>query len=518
MSLLRPEWRLLLAWLAWPVFLAAVTFAGDGQPPASGDVAAPEPPFALDAAKPARISWPLDIGPDCAAGRPDDRICLRARQGVNEIQERGAGWALFPFRIARAGLYVAWLRVRWCSDGIGDVTCNNSWFASFDDLPAAVVGQEERRTDWFWSPGPRARLQPGIHWLRVALREDGPAMDRVAILPAEARADPVALDILAPARFRDLAGEAPPCDPQMPLGKVEFAALPTGDLAIGEGHTNEITLCASWHGGGSETGFQGTVEACCPTSGDLTVKGDRDLKVGPANPWVRTRLILGFPPQAPRRPHLVTIAVSDASGTGARRCVFQETIRFVKGPAWAFLGPFRGAAGRGSMAPPMYPCDQDPSLLAGRKGMAALGLTNAPAQGATVEWKVIDDGSCYDWTGAVDLLKVYGPSHDCFAYAVTWIQAETSLQHRSFGFQADDSAWLWMSGEFVVTLPANLPREANRLWSSARLDPGPNPVAVKISQRNGYWGFRFDVVDWHWQGRRGDVVSGLEPAGWPRRP
>ena len=46
--------------------------------------------------------------------------------------------------------------------------------------------------------------------------------------------------------------------------------------------------------------------------------------------------------------------------------------------------------------------------------------------------------------------------------------------------------------------------------------PDPNPVVVKLTQNAGYWGFRFDVVDWHWQGRRGDVITGAEAATWPK--
>ena len=70
-------------------------------------------------------------------------------------------------------------------------------------------------------------------------------------------------------------------------------------------------------------------------------------------------------------------------------------------------------------------------------------------------------------------------------------------------------------GRFVTVLPVDLPREANRLWSSAHLETGISPVVVKLTQDRHYWGFRLDVVDWHWQGRRGDVITGAEAAEWP---
>jgi hypothetical protein len=83
--------------------------------------------------------------------------------------------------------------------------------------------------------------------------------------------------------------------------------------------------------------------------------------------------------------------------------------------------------------------------------------------------------------------------------------------------QADDAAWLWVNGQFLVHLPVDLPREANRLWTSGALRRGPNPVVIKIHQARYYWGYRLDVLHWHWHGRRGDVITGLDPERWPNR-
>ena len=142
------------------------------------------------------------------------------------------------------------------------------------------------------------------------------------------------------------------------------------------------------------------------------------------------------------------------------------------------------------------------------------GRTLSAANGGA-RWKLVEDGSCYDELGAVDMFKVFGRTQNAFAYAVTWIRAETRLHHRSFVFQADDTASLWIGGRPVASMPATLPKEANRLWSSAALRPGLNPVVIRIAQGSRYWGFRFAVVDWHWQGRRGDVIRGADPSEWP---
>lgn len=480
------------------------------QPP----VPAPEAPFAIDLSRPLRISWPLDVGPDSYPDRPDARVCLRARQGVNEIQEPGTGKALYPFRVARAGNYAAWLRVRWVDDGVGSVDCNNSWFAGFDDQPAAVVGNEEVDTAWFWARGPAARLEAGVHWLRIELREDGPLADRAVLLPAGADSRPAALEAVPPAAFAGLAGSSPPGEPQHPVQSVEAHILPTGSLAIAAGHSNEITLGLWWQGPGcgpDAAGFSGVLEVACPTAPGLAVEGEAGVRVGPAEPFLRRTLSLRFPPNPSRRPHPVTVTLR-GSEPGAK-ALHKATVRFVRGPAWAFLGPFVSA--QDGKVPD---CDRKPMGLAGRRPPAELRLGQFPLSGKRdpAEWRIVADGSCDDWTGAVDLNKVFGKTNSAWAYAVTWIRAGTRLQHRSFVFQADDSGWLWMNGATVAIQPLNLPREAQRLWCSAQLEPGANPVVVKVRQTDRYWGFRFDVVDWHWQGRRGDGIAGLEPEAWPK--
>jgi len=507
-----------------------------GPPPAiktapAADVSAPAVPFAIDVTKPIRISWPLDIGPDISLDATDPRVCLRARQGVNEIQTPGSGAALYAFRVKDpgrqdAGRYQTLFRVRWTSDGVGHVGCSDSWFAGIDDAPLEVIGRKQQISTWFWERGPDVELAPGVHWLRVELREDGPVMDRVVVARAGDSRSSQFFDRIQPTEFTRLAGEAPSVDPQHPVKDVEISSLPTRSLVIGKGHVNEITVIASWQGraGG---GFTGTIEVGCPTAPGLTVSGVKEISCGPDKPFAKNIVRLRFPDRATRRFHYVRLSVRDKAGAA----VFHDAIRFQKGCVWAFLGPFRSIAhragrgyrriaprGTGSILKLEMPCDKDPVKIAHLADAASLGLDAVPlARGRRDRsWKVISDGSCYDWTGSVDLRNVYGATGPAFAYAVTWIRAERDLSHRSFNFQVDDSGWLWVNGRTIATLPVDLPREANRLWSSGTLGWGPNPVVVKVAQITAYWGFRFDVVDWHWQGRRGDVITGIEQAQWPK--
>jgi len=473
--------------------------------------------FAIDAAKPLRITWPLDVGRDKFG---DERICLRARQGANELQLPGAGKAFYPVLVTRPGQYTIWCRARWLDDRVGSIDCNNSWFVGIDAAPAVVVGNKSKRTDWHWQPGPAAELEAGVHWLRVELREDGVRMDRLAVVPNDLPATPSRLEALDLADFSCLAGERPPMQAHRPVQSLECWASPTGSLTIGAGHANAITLAACYQGKDG-AGFVGSIDVRCPSAPGVVVEGDGRLILTLAQPQVQRTLGLKFPPDAPRRVHRVLVSLRGESGES----VFEQELRFVRACAWAFLGPFGDSArGRARRRQPALErlaqdCDGNPMAMARLADAAALGLDKLAmaTRGDSREWRTVADGSCYDWTGAVDLLKVYDAAGPAFAYAVTWINAETNLHHRSFTCQIDDSGWAWVGGHTVASMPIDLPREAQRLWTSARLRKGPNPVVIKLTQNERYWGFRFDVVDWHYQGRRGDVITGLEPTRWPER-
>lgn len=491
---------------------------GDNPPSAAAGAL-----IAIDAGQPLRITWPLDIGPENGGAQPDGtRVCLRARQGVNELQNPEQGTALYAFQTPSDGQYNSWFRVRWLDDGVGHIMCNNSWFAAFDDQPPAVIGNETNQLDWFWQQGPTLTLNAGLHWLRVELREDGTFMDKVVIVPAEEKADSARLDEAPVMVPRGLAGSRPAATPDAPVNDVEIYALPAAALHIGAGHVNQITVCATYQAP-TGPGFEGGIEILCATAPGLTVSATDDrLACSLEVPFARRVITLNFPDDTPRRDHYATVLIRAADGN----VVFRHRIRFIKGYAWAFLGPFPDQT-EGSKKIYRYtgaigglerPCDADPARIAARAEPEALGLPSLqPATpGKPGAWRIVSDGSCYDWTGAVDLSRVYGKSGPGFAYAVTWLNAETVLNHRSFTVQLDDSGWVWVNGHRVITLPVDLPREAQRLWTSAPLKKGANAVVVKITQNQRYWGFRFDVVDWHWQGRRGDVVTGLGTDAWPK--
>jgi len=470
-------------------------------------------PVAIDLSKPVRISWPMDIGRDAGT---DSRWCLRARQGASELLTVGRGDALYAVRLAEATRCRVWFRARYDDDGVGSTECNNSLLLVVNDRQPTLIGNDNISSQWAWRRGPAVDMAAGLNWLRIELREDGPLLDRLALVPGDSKRRPDGLDDLQPVLFGCLAGETEPLRPQQRIQEVEIFALPTASLAIGKGHVNEVVVCASWQGRGGG-GFEGSIGIQSATAEGVTAQGEREIACGPDAPFARSVVGLDFPPETPRRSHEVIVTVTDKGG----KVVFRDAMRFVKPFAWAFLGPFREGSRRdslqrmrtGRVVDDARPAERSPMLLARLQDVQQLGL------GEPREWKIVADGSCCDWTGAVVLQKVYGPTEDSFAYAVTWLNARHSTSRRLLSLQADDATWLWVNGFFLVQMPMELPKEANRLWTSAVLRRGPNPVVLKLTQAKRYWGFHFDVVRWHWQGRKGsyDVLTGLEPGQWPGR-
>ena len=461
--------------------------------------------FAIPAGEPLRISWPLDI-----ARGVGGRMCLRARQGANELRGLGEGWALYGLRVGQGGVYRSFLKVRWLDDGVGNPDCNNSWFASMNGGRKVCAGDDNPGPVWHWVAGPGGFLRAGVHWYTVEIREDGTLLDRIAIVPGDVQFGPERLEELPLVSFSRLAGARPARCPHSPVREVELDALPTGSLVIGRGHKSELTVLASYQG--EEGSFTGEIGVRSPTARGLRVSGETSILCSADEPYARAAVGFEFGPGAHRGGHTVTLSVVDASVSGKRECVFRKAFSFLKPAAWAFLGPFpdpsSGAAGSAD-----WPTEEKLKALA-KLADPALIFDEPGAPGA-VDWRLIEDGSCYDELGAVDLFKVYGPTRNVYCYAVSWLYSATKFPHRQVLFQSDDTAALWIDGRLISHVPAKLAKQHSRLWSGVALRKGLSPVVVKIAQAEGYWGFRLDALDWHMQSPWSGRIRWVEPSRWP---
>jgi len=170
-------------------------------------------------------------------------------------------------------------------------------------------------------------------------------------------------------------------------------------------------------------------------------------------------------------------------------CVQQQTLTFVRPLTWAFLGPIPDPEHKGLDFVP--PSEREVARFPSRPSFRGLA------------WKVIEDGSCYDDFGVVDLNKVFGRpnerwredarEHPEVAYAVTgvWIPFP-EVHHMPLAVAADDCVQVWLNGRAVLRQDGDAPLETSRLVFGAEMAEGPNFFVFKVPQTRLYWQLLFE--------------------------
>lgn len=128
----------------------------------------------------------------------------------------------------------------------------------------------------------------------------------------------------------------------------------------------------------------------------------------------------------------------------------------------------------------------------GQAHTAAARPAEAQPDGYVNLTHVLADDLTMAQQGGSGSLAPWGPS---VAYAFAYIDSPIE-QDAHFHFGSDDAAKIWVNGHLVHRL-WTLQRGADP-WSdnfTVRLQPGRNPVLVKIDDRGGGWGFMLEVYD-----------------------
>ncbi|MCX7804386.1 MAG: hypothetical protein N3A38_04255 [Planctomycetota bacterium] len=421
-----------------------------------------------------RAVWPMEI---VEADGDCDRPHFRIRQGANALCTRGTGLCEFAFATARHSYVSVWVRVRYSDD------CGNSLQASVNGGSPAVVGNRKVYDRWLWEPAHRLfACPPGLHRLTIGTSEDGLLFDRVAIVPmdegfplkGEEHLD--ALRITPPPEFERL----PSAGPRLPaIGRLWAGAFAPDSLVIGSGHRNTILLAVRLNGSGS-------AEGRARVSGRAVAGGviEKSFRLDAARRTAFIRWDLRLRPRSGYfQPVLVTV---EAGG----ETICSQELNFIRPLPWAFLGPFRDEEGRGLRA------ELPPDWIVAR-------LHELPAvEGAA--WKIVEDGSCYDWMGVVDLNRVFGFPNERWrdegapgrvpmvAYAVTCILGMPEDHHNVLAFAGDDAVRVWRNGEMILDCPVNSPLETKRQIVGVPMRGGKNFFVFKVPQTDYYWSLLFE--------------------------
>ncbi|MCX7935831.1 MAG: hypothetical protein N3A66_11310, partial [Planctomycetota bacterium] len=379
--------------------------------------------------------WPFEV----LAKTPEvPRPHLRLREGANRFAQPGAGVVEFAFATRQAAAVAIYLH------GRGADECSNSILCRVDSGQFTFVEMPPPYGVWRWLPVYRRfYLQPGVHRLTLMASEDGIEIDKV-VLTALAPKDVDQMCESARRKEPPFFENLPVASAFLPaIGPLTAQAFATESLVVGAGHRN--TLAVYLH-----------LNARREIKGAVRILSER----GAIN------IVRPFALSPQRRSECLEIPLAFGGGTavvvpvlievfaGEMR-VHAQRLDFLRPLAWAFLGPFPDAEGKGIDAA------LPPDTMTG-------ALVTLPAI-AGREWKRISDGSCYDELGVIDLNKVFGfprktgrQNPPLVAYAITCVPQWFPNPHQSLAFGGDDSVRVWLNGRELARADTGCPLEMNR--------------------------------------------------------
>ncbi len=423
-----------------------------------------------------RITWPMElINNDPLVGHP----YIRLREGANRFAHLGHGVCEFVFKMKRAATIAVYLHCR------GTDECSNSVFCRIDGGRMTFVDFGRRYNTWCWRPSYRRfHLKAGIHRLTLQACEDGIAIDRIAL-----STKPLKFFAVQTKSLQDLPCKPPPVfetlpvvSPSLPgIGAFAAQAMATESLVIGKGHANSITMFLRLNG-------------AKPISGRIRIRSRRG-RIRQTTPFTltpdRRMLLLRFPLTfKPYNVYLVPVGIEVFAGNMR---VHYQRIDFFRPLSWAFLGPFPDPKRKGvelELAPDR--------IIANLHKLPAI-------PGAA--WKIIEDGSCYNQMGVIDLNRVFGLPNKprlsrarervkpMIAYAVTCVPSFINNHHQSLAYGGDDCIRAWHNGRPILCVNANMPLELSRMVMGTSTSRGLNTFVFKIAQTESYWQLLFEP-DW----------------------
>ena len=139
---------------------------------AATDHVLPDTTVLLNAAQAQAVTTPFRVQPD-PAGATGRVLALPAGSAAADAR----GSAVLHADVPQAGTYHVWLRTFWRD------SCSNSLSLVVDESPVRVVGQDAVYNTWHWVVAGSYGLSAGTHRLAVHEREDGVALDQIALTP-----------------------------------------------------------------------------------------------------------------------------------------------------------------------------------------------------------------------------------------------------------------------------------------------------------------------------------------------
>ena len=419
-------------------------------------------------------------------------FALWSRQGSGRSQQMhyhrphrrdgDLGTAEYWFTLAEPGKYRLYMRIR-APDHCGNscwvgmdrrrrLHCFPDGFDSdFDGRRLHWPEKMFRRWLWLEDAGRLFALEAGRHFLRVEVREDGMAIDQVALVPDGAdEPSGVQQPTMIPRGPNDVV---PVCL------AVNHQCLPRSGEATAHGHL--------WFRSNSATGLPLVVRLAAG-----------DAKIGPAT---EVRCELG--PDAP----FAYLPVSVTLGEPARL----EVVELTATASTPCYGGMQVSAAPCRIERPfewwaLGPLDPPADALSGRILMAAetIDFRKAPIAGRPeLTWREVESPAHFGHLGTIDLVKVFGLHENCTAYLATVIEVEEAGSYRVTA-AGDDTLALQCDGANVVRHEYERTITDTLRPVELKLSAGKHLLVVRVGQRAGAWQMLV-----RFEGRDGSVAQGI---------
>jgi len=379
--------------------------------------------------------------------------------------EGDLGTAEYHFSLAAPGDYRLYMRIR-ASDHCG----NSCWIGidrrrglhcfpdGFDsDFNAQRLHWPEKMFKrWLWleDTGRLFKLDAGEHFLRVEVREDGMAIDQVALVP-DGGDEPsgVVKPTMVPRGTDDLAS--------VRLAVDHHCLARTGEATV-HGHL--------WLRSNSATGLPLVVRLA---AGDAKIGPASEIccELGPDAPFAYLPVSVTLGDPARLRAVEFTAAMSMPRHGNAKISVARQRVE--RPFEWRVLGPL----------------GKEADSLAGRELMSAASIDFGKPRvlgKEKLEWTLVESPEHFGHLGAIDFTKVFGAREECVVYAATMVDVAKAGVYRVTA-AGDDTMELQLDGKSIVHRRAERTVTDTLRPLEVKLAEGRHLLVARVEQRSGEW-------------------------------
>ncbi len=394
------------------------------------------------------------------------------------------GVALYLLQVPRDGLYHLWMRVR-PEDGCGDSCAVRFDLGPTDRYPGHAIGRYPFAIpgdfgQWVWihDAGRADRLTAGPHLLRVEAREDGFAIDQMALLPEGARPpgrtaplEPSYLPVAARLPAWVALRHEPPHTESDDIPLVHCALALESRLLCPEAAPAATGWLWLRSNAAARLALDVRIESDAPR---LTPGEWIQATLTPDAPLLRLPVRVSYPIASLRRGHRLKVSAV-SSAPAARSDVAAVLLRPLD---WRALGPFAPAA--------------DAEVAAALRATNWLDITPPPLAPRPERWRRVLAPDHYWPTGTIDLARLFGEKREFLsAWFVTRIDVrKTGIYTLIAG--ADDALDLWRDETLLLSASARVPLTDTLRRYTVPLEAGPHQLLARVGQQSGAWLFHLE--------------------------